>query len=164
MPNKAAQNGGFAAPVGIICGPNHSRSSSGGATENGGRPTGLPGKTSYSPVKPEGLRASAPAGSGNIIAVGESLLVKRMLASSDPEEVKNTGNDQYKKGNFAEALSLYDRAVSLAPDRASYRSNRAATLISLGRLSEAYQECEESLKLDPLYVRAQQRLVSLCIR
>lgn len=123
----------------------------------------MSGKTS-SPVKPEGLRAAAPAGRGNIIAVGESLLVKRMLAGSDPEEVKNTGNDQYKKGNFAEALSLYDRAVSLAPDRASYRSNRAATLISLGRLSEAYQECEESLKLDPQYVRAQQRLVSLCIR
>jgi len=160
VPNKAAQNGGFAAPVGIICGPNHSRPSSGGATENGGKP----GKSSYSPVKPEGLRASAPAGRGNIIAVGESLLVKKMLASSDPEEVKNAGNDLYKKGNFAEALCLYDRAVSLAPDRASYRSNRAATLISLGRLLEAYQECEESFKLDPLYVRAQQRLVSLCIR
>lgn len=98
------------------------------------------------------------------MAMGESMLVKRMLASTDPEEIKNTGNDQYKKGNFAEALSLYDRAVSLAPNRASYRSNRAATLIGLGRLSEAYQECEESLKLDASYVRAQQRLVSLCVR
>jgi tetratricopeptide (TPR) repeat protein len=127
-------------------------------------PTGIPRKASYSPVKPEGSRASAPAGRGNIVAVGESLLVKQMLASNDPEEVKNTGNDQYKKGNFAEALSLYDRAVSLAPDCASYRSNKAATLISLGRLTEAYQECEESLNLDPLYTRAQQRLVSLCIR
>jgi tetratricopeptide (TPR) repeat protein len=163
VPNKAVQNGGFPAPIGIICGPNHSKPSTGG-TENGGMPSGAPAKASYSPVKPEGLRASADARRGNIIAVGESLLIKRMLASNDPEEVKNAGNDQYKKGNFAEALSLYDRAVSLAPNRASYRSNRAATLIGLGRLLEAYQECEESLKLDPLYVRAQQRLVSLCIR
>lgn len=163
MANKEGQNGGFPAPTGIICGPNHSKPST-GATENGGMPSVTAGKTSYFPVKPEGLRTSADARRGNIIVVGESVLIKRMLASTDSEEVKNAGNDQYKKGNFAEALSLYDRAVSLAPGRASYRSNRAATLIGLGRLLEAYQECEESLKLDPLYVRAQQRLVSLCIR
>lgn len=164
VPNKPAQNVGFPAPVGIICGPNHSRLSIGGVTENGGKSNGTAVKPSYSPVKPDGLRASADAGRGNIIAVGESLLIKRVLASSDPEEVKNAGNDQYKKGSFVDALSLYDRAVSLAPGRASYRSNRAATLICLGRLTEAYQECEESLKLDPQYVRALQRLVSLCIR
>lgn len=45
------------------------------------------------------------------MAMGESMLVNRMLASTDPEEVRNTGNDQYKKGNFAEALSLYDRCI-----------------------------------------------------
>ncbi|CAK9190578.1 unnamed protein product [Sphagnum troendelagicum] len=103
-------------------------------------------------------------GRGNIYAVGESLLIKRMLQSTDPEEVKNAGNDQYKKGNFSEALSLYDRAIYLAPGRASYKSNRAAALTGLGRLAEAVQECEESIKLDASYIRAQQRLVSLCIR
>ncbi|CAM6034116.1 unnamed protein product [Sphagnum compactum] len=103
-------------------------------------------------------------GRGNIYFVGESLLIKRMLSSTDPEDVKNAGNDQYKKGNFSEALSLYDRAVSLAPNRASYRSNRAAALTGLGRLVEAVQECEESIKLDASYIRGHQRLVSLCIR
>lgn len=164
MPNKPTQNAGFPAPVGIICGPNHSRLSTGSATGNTGKSSGTTAEIYFSPAKPEGLLASADADRGNIIAVGESLMIKRMLASSDPEEVKKAGNDQYKKGNFVEALSLYDRAVSLAPGRASYRSNRAATLMCLGRLTEAYQECEETIKLDSQYVRALQRLVSLCIR
>lgn len=162
---KPTHSGGFPTSIGIICGPNHSRPSTGGAADNGAKSNGVtPKASSAAPLKPEGLRASADAGRGNIYAVGESLLIKRMLSSADPEEVKNAGNDQYKKGNFAEALSLYDRAISLAPGRASYKSNRAAALIGLGRLSEAFQECEESLKLDPFYGRAQQRLVSLCIR
>lgn len=164
VPNKPTQNAGFPAPVGIICGPNHSRLSTGSATGNTGKSSGTTAEIYFSPAKPEGLLASADADRGNIIAVGESLMIKRMLASSDPEEVKKAGNDQYKKGNFVEALSLYDRAVSLAPGRASYRSNRAATLMCLGRLTEAYQECEETIKLDSQYVRALQRLVSLCIR
>ncbi|CAM6020557.1 unnamed protein product [Sphagnum balticum] len=101
-------------------------------------------------------------GSGSSSSGGSPTVLS--LKSTDPEEVKNAGNDQYKKGNFSEALSLYDRAIYLAPGRASYKSNRAAALTGLGRLAEAVQECEESIKLDASYIRAQQRLVSLCIR
>ncbi|CAK9219923.1 unnamed protein product [Sphagnum troendelagicum] len=101
---------------------------------------------------------------GNIFAVGESLLIKRTLSSSDPEEVKKVGNEQYKKGNFAEALSLYDRAILLAPGHAPYHSNRAAALTALGRLPEAVRECEYAIKLNSLYPRAHQRLASLCLR
>jgi len=116
-------------------------------------------------------RASAAAAAGhetmcrgNIFAVGESLLIKRTLSSSDPEEVKKVGNEQYKKGNFAEALSLYDRAILLAPGHAPYHSNRAAALTALGRLPEAVRECEHAIKLNSLYPRAHQRLASLCLR
>jgi DnaJ family protein C protein 7 len=101
---------------------------------------------------------------GNIFAVGESLLIKRTLSSSDPEEVKKVGNEQYKKGNFAEALSLYDRAILLAPGHAPYHSNRAAALTALSRLPEAVRECEYAIKLNSLYLRAHQRLASLCLR
>ncbi len=114
-------------------------------------------------------RASAAAGHetmcrGNIFAVGESLLIKRTLSSSDPEEVKKVGNEQYKKGNFAEALSLYDRAILLAPGHAPYHSNRAAALTALSRLPEAVRECEYAIKINSLYLRAHQRLASLCLR
>lgn len=89
---------------------------------------------------------------------------RRAMLSADPEEVKCVGNEQYRKGNFAEALKLYDRAIALCPDSAVCRSNRAAALTGLRRLGEAVKECEEALVLDPAFGRAHQRLASLLIR
>ncbi|KAJ4980563.1 hypothetical protein NE237_031400 [Protea cynaroides] len=101
---------------------------------------------------------------GNIQFAGESVMVKKVMVSSDPEEVKKAGNEQYKRGNFVEALSLYDRAIAISPDNAACRSNRAAALAGLGRLIEAVRECEEAVRLDPGYGRAHQRLASLHLR
>jgi tetratricopeptide (TPR) repeat protein len=165
--NGVCQYGGVPSSpsIGIITGPaSHSRVSNGVAAAAQASTTTVQAKLNPKTEGPKGVAASTVHGRGNIYAVGESLLIKRMLSSTDPEDVKNAGNDQYKKGNFSEALSLYDRAVSLAPNRASYRSNRAAALTGLGRLAEAVQECEESIKLDASYIRGHQRLVSLCIR
>lgn len=110
------------------------------------------------------VSTSDPFRRGNIHVAGESQLLKRMLSSCDPEEIKRAGNEQYKKGNFSEALTLYDRAVQLAPHKAPYRSNRAAALTGLNKLPEAVKECEEAIKLDPGYTRAHQRLGSLLLR
>ncbi|XP_027928304.1 TPR repeat-containing thioredoxin TTL1 [Vigna unguiculata] len=82
----------------------------------------------------------------------------------DPEELKRLGNECYKRGNFADALSLYDRAIAMSPASVAYRSNRAAALTGLGRLGEAVRECEEAVRLDPNYGRAHQRLASLFLR
>lgn len=88
----------------------------------------------------------------------------RGTGSVDPEELKRAGNEQYKRGHFAEALNLYDRAIAMSPGNAAYRSNRAAALTGLGRLSGAVKECEEAVRLDPNYGRAHQRLASLFLR
>ncbi|TKY66434.1 TPR repeat-containing thioredoxin TTL1 [Spatholobus suberectus] len=82
----------------------------------------------------------------------------------DPEEVKRMGNEEYKRGRFAEALCLYDRAIAISPGNAAYRSNRAAALTGLGRLPEAVRACEEAVGLDPNYGRAHQRLGMLFLR
>ena len=111
-----------------------------------------------------GGAGDANAGGGNFQLAGEPATVKRALANSDPEEVKKAGNELYRRGYFVEALSLYDRAISLSPENASYRSNRAAALTGLGRLGEAVTECEEAVRLEPGYGRAHQRLASLHIR
>ncbi|KAF5184448.1 Tpr repeat-containing thioredoxin ttl1 [Thalictrum thalictroides] len=102
--------------------------------------------------------------SGNLQIGGETSMVKRAMTSLDPEQVKKAGNEQYKRGHFAEALCLYDRAIALSPEYAAYRSNRAAALTGLGRLVEAVNECEEAVRLDPAYWRAHQRLASLHLR
>lgn len=89
---------------------------------------------------------------------------KRRVESVDPEQLNLVGNEHYKRGEFAEALSFYDRAVAVLPRSASHRSNRAAALISLGRLPEAVRECQLALNCDPDYHRAHHRLASLFIR
>ncbi|KAI3716221.1 hypothetical protein L6452_23407 [Arctium lappa] len=84
-------------------------------------------------------------------------------SSLDPEELKKLGNEQYKKGNFAEALNYYDRAIAISPENAAYRCNRSAALVSLNRLSDAVKECDEAIKLDSGYMRVHHRLGSLLI-
>lgn len=74
------------------------------------------------------------------------------------------GNEWYKKGRHGEALRYYDRAVSLCPDSAACRGNRAAALIGLGRLADALRESEEAVRLDPASGRAHSRLAGLCLR
>ncbi|KAL6553501.1 hypothetical protein OROGR_007343 [Orobanche gracilis] len=81
----------------------------------------------------------------------------------DPEELKRMGNDSYKNGHFAEALTLYDKAIMMSPANAAYHFNRAAALMGLRQLIEAVRECEEAVRLDPGYVRAHHRLGSLLL-
>ncbi|KAK1280009.1 Inactive TPR repeat-containing thioredoxin TTL3 [Acorus gramineus] len=94
----------------------------------------------------------------------EPVLCRALSRRLDPEELKTMGNEEYKKGRFAEALALYDRAISLDPNRASYRSNKAAALMGLGRLLEAVEECKEAVRIEPSYGRAHHRLATLYLR
>ncbi|KAL2593465.1 hypothetical protein AAZV13_12G131300 [Glycine max] len=104
------------------------------------------------------MRGGKGGGGGDVRIAGDS--AKRV----DPEEVKRMGNAEYKRGHFAEALCLYDRAIAMSPGNAAYRSNRAAALTGLGRLPEAVRACEEAVVLDPNYGRAHQRLAMLFLR
>ncbi|KAK9085653.1 hypothetical protein Sjap_026064 [Stephania japonica] len=101
-------------------------------------------------------------GHGSIMRGGGSS--SSSSSSSDSEELKRAGNELYKRGHFAEALLLYDRAIALVPDNAAYRSNRAAALTGLRRFGLAVRECEEAVRLDPGYGRAHQRLAALHLR
>ncbi|CAN6898741.1 unnamed protein product [Brassica oleracea] len=120
------------------------------------------GMASRASVKPETLfTGNGNYGHGNIVRGGGG---KAKPETRDPEEVKKAGNDMYRKGNFSEALSLYDKAISMSPENPAYRSNRAAALAASGRLKEAVKECLEAVRLDPSYARAHQRLASLYLR
>ncbi|MCL7051402.1 hypothetical protein MKW94_015618 [Papaver nudicaule] len=91
-------------------------------------------------------------------------LCRALSTRLDPETLKAMGNEEYKQGNFAEALAFYDRAIGLDRDMASYRSNKSAALTGLGRLLEAVFECREAIRIDPTYRRAHHRLATLCLR
>ncbi|RZC64567.1 hypothetical protein C5167_008252 [Papaver somniferum] len=89
----------------------------------------------------------------------------RALSTSryDSEALKEMGKE-YKKGKFVEALALYDRAIAMNPEKASYRSNKSAALTGLGRILDAAVECKEAIRIDPSYHRAHHRLATLYLR
>lgn len=91
-------------------------------------------------------------------------LCRALSTRMDPEELKILGNEDYKNGRFAEALSLYDAAISIDPNKASYRSNKSAALTALGKLLEAAFECREAIRIDPSFQRAHNRLATLYVR
>ncbi|KAL5566656.1 hypothetical protein UlMin_029820 [Ulmus minor] len=91
-------------------------------------------------------------------------LCRAISTRMDPETLKIMGNEDYKNGRFAEALALYDAAISIDPNKASYRSNKSAALTALGRILEAVLECREAIRIEPHYHRAHHRLATLYLR
>ncbi|CAL9114918.1 unnamed protein product [Musa textilis] len=128
------------------------------ASEKGGIPDGNQG-----PRYTNGPAGHAPNSSAVEVAAPEGLcraLSKRL----EPEELKEMGNEEYKKGRYAEAVALYDRAILIDPDKASYWSNKAAALMAMGHLLEAVSDCREAVRIDPSYARAHRRLATLYLR
>ncbi|ESQ40952.1 hypothetical protein EUTSA_v10013054mg [Eutrema salsugineum] len=91
-------------------------------------------------------------------------LCRAISTRMDPETLKIMGNEDYKNGNFAEALALYDAAIAIDPKKAAYRSNKSAALTALGRILEAVFECREAIRMEPHYHRAHHRLANLYLR
>ncbi|XWS23873.1 hypothetical protein CRYUN_Cryun28dG0052800 [Craigia yunnanensis] len=86
------------------------------------------------------------------------------MSRLDPEALKDMGNEAYKQGRFEDALTLYQRAISLDSKQATYRCNKSAALLGLGRLMEAVFECKQAIQLDPTYCRAHHRLATIYLR
>lgn len=109
------------------------------------------------------------SGMGNIVrdakkpgAGGE--LCRALSHRTDPEKLKELGNEEYRQGHYAEAVALYDQAIIMDAKRPAYWSNKAAALAALGRLIEAVSDCKEAVRIDPSYDRAHNRLGGLYLR
>ncbi|KAF7829925.1 TPR repeat-containing thioredoxin TTL1-like [Senna tora] len=82
----------------------------------------------------------------------------------EPELLKTMGNEAYKQGKFQEALGLYNQAIQIDANKATYHCNKSAALMALGRLLEALVECQEAIRLEPSYDRAHHRLATIYLR
>ncbi|KAI5589082.1 hypothetical protein BDE02_05G138000 [Populus trichocarpa] len=116
-------------------------------------------RNGYSKLGSNGVMGNIVRQPSDELRQGQDLII-----SMDPEVLKNKGNERYKQGRFEEALAFYDRAIALDSAKATYRSNRSAALIGLGRLIEAVVECKEAIRLDPSYQRAHYRLATIYFR
>ncbi|GAU24545.1 hypothetical protein TSUD_148860 [Trifolium subterraneum] len=99
--------------------------------------------------------------SGDGVAQFRSPRSNRVL---DPEVLKSMGNEAYKQGRFSEALALYERAIAIDSNKATYHCNKSAALIGLGRFKDAIVECEEAIRIEPSYARAHSRLATIYFR
>ncbi|GAA0174517.1 scaffold/adaptor protein [Lithospermum erythrorhizon] len=101
-------------------------------------------------------------GHGSIIGSNNNIVKQSSKCNDDdPEELKRLGNESYMKGNYAEALGLYNKAIAISPGNATLHCNKAVSLIGLKNLPQALKECKEAVRLDPGYQRARRRLGSL---
>ncbi|KAK9290605.1 hypothetical protein L1049_008776 [Liquidambar formosana] len=102
--------------------------------------------------------------SENITEKQRCLIPKSAPHFGSVEELKNAGNEEYKRGCFMEAISFYNKAIALCPQNAVCHNNKAAALAGLGNVTEAVGECLEAIRHDPWYSRAHYRLGTLYIR
>jgi aspartate beta-hydroxylase len=68
------------------------------------------------------------------------------------EELHERARRQLAAGNFAEARSLLEQAVALAPSHLPYWMSLAAALRALGRRTEELAALERALSLDPTHL------------
>ncbi|TYI60624.1 hypothetical protein E1A91_D10G116800v1 [Gossypium mustelinum] len=123
------------------------------STPNGKYPNTVMGNVVKKPVEEKRKEEQQPAS-----------LCRALSTRMDPEQLKFMGNEDYKNGRFGEALALYEAAIAIDPNKASYRSNKSAALAALGRVLEAVFECREAIKIEPHYHRAHHRLANLYLR
>ncbi|KAF8779847.1 hypothetical protein HU200_002112 [Digitaria exilis] len=118
-------------------------------------------------------KAAAPtngyafSGMGNIVKEAKPAggdLCRALSHRTDPEKLKEMGNEEYRQGHYAEAVALYDQAIMMDARRPAYWSNKAAALAALGRLIEAVGDCKEAVRIDPSFDRAHHRLGGLYLR
>lgn len=65
------------------------------------------------------------------------------------EELYGEANDAYGRHDFARAISLYERALSLMPDSVPVRTDLGVALAHVGRYDEAIVQYQEALKREP---------------
>lgn len=112
-----------------------------------------------------GTNGYAFSGMGNIVKEAKPADLCRALSHrTDPEKLKEMGNEEYRQGHYAEAVALYDQAIMMDARRPAYWSNKAAALAALGRLIEAVGDCKEAVRIDPSFDRAHHRLGGLYLR
>lgn len=88
------------------------------------------------------------------------------LAYIDPEKsavAREQGNEQFKAGNFAEAVKSYTESIKRDPSDARGYNNRAAAYTKLAALPEALKDVNKAIEVDPNFVKAYIRKANILL-
>lgn len=117
--------------------------------------TGSEGSKGSNSASQGGARGEANAGGGGGGAPTEE---QRAAALQQAEALKNAGNSKFEQRVYGDALTLYSKAITLAPSVPTYLLNRAATYFNLGKYADAIDDCRAALRLDPTLTKGNRRL------
>lgn len=78
----------------------------------------------------------------------------RSQPGANADAIYNRGNALQRAGEFADAVTHYDRALALRPDWVEALTNRGAALRALKRFDEAVASYDRALALRPTFVLA----------
>ncbi|XP_051574965.1 sperm-associated antigen 1 isoform X1 [Myxocyprinus asiaticus] len=84
----------------------------------------------------------------------DEVCVSVLNSESQFNVLKTEGNDLVKRGCYQDALHKYTECVELKPHECAVYTNRALCYIKLERFTEAKQDCDSALQLDPTNKKA----------
>ncbi|MCG2586313.1 tetratricopeptide repeat protein [Massilia sp. TS11] len=108
----------------------------------------------------EDKQAEALRAAGALYEAGrldEAEAAYRAMLAADPDHARAThmlAVLAFRRGAYAEADALFERAIGLDPGAPNFYSNRANALKELDRMDEALAATEHALKLQPRFAAA----------
>lgn len=82
------------------------------------------------------------------------------MPNPQAEAIKNQGNQFFKSGKYADAISKYQQATKIDPSVPAYWSNMAACYEKLGKYEEMSNAASECIKADKKFVKGYFRLAT----
>ena len=73
---------------------------------------------------------------------------------------KATGDDAFRRGDFAEAIAFYSNALELDPSHVVLLSNRSAAHLKAGNKSKSLQDARSCVDADPKFAKGYSRLAA----
>ncbi len=84
--------------------------------------------------------------------------------SDDAVAIFNQGQDAHEKGDFAAAITLYEKAIKIIPEFPEAEYQRGNALLSLGKLDDAERSFGRALELRPNWSLAMASLGSILVQ
>ena len=78
--------------------------------------------------------------------------------SNRAEKLRLFGNEAYRKGELIEAVKLYNGAIAMEPNNASYYSNRSMAFGGLNDWTSARLDAQKAVDLDASYMKGHYNL------